>query len=432
MCSARRSSSEQVLAQLWTICVRRGRSARTSADEAAASGVDVDIRAAAVAVCESRLTSAPSWRSHCALHTTGRRPVPACLYHDWMTDLQVMQRQLEDQRRKVDVDNYTITVRELMNMAEQNELHRSPTYQRKFRWDEEAESRLIESVLLGLPIPNLFFATNADGTWEVVDGLQRISTLIHFASASETQLKEIGKTTNLALTGLKKLSEFNGLQLTELPSPIQLSFTKRGLGVTALSDKSDPETRFDTFERLNRGAVALSSQEVRACIYEGPLNALLRAMAAYPPFIDMVKLQRKNDENATREELVLKFFAYLNARDTFKGAVTDFLNDFMETNRQSFDVKGGEVRFTGAVDAVSDILDGPFLRANTSVTPQNELEAILVGAAEVLEEYGHLGTPPSGWLDDEALVEASTGATNTRKKLKDRLNRARELLTPDQ
>jgi uncharacterized protein with ParB-like and HNH nuclease domain len=90
-----------------------------------------------------------------------------------------MQQQLEEQRRLVDVDNYTITVRELLTMAEKGELHRAPEYQRKFRWDEEAESRLVESLLLGLPVPNLFFATNTDGSWEVVDGLQRLSTLIH-------------------------------------------------------------------------------------------------------------------------------------------------------------------------------------------------------------------------------------------------------------
>jgi uncharacterized protein DUF262 len=244
-----------------------------------------------------------------------------------------MQKQLEEQRRKVDVDNYTITVRELLSMAENGELHRAPEYQRKFRWDEEAESRLVESLLLGLPVPNLFFATNEDGSWEVVDGLQRISTLIHFASKASSQIEEIGKSDALRLSGLRKLEEFNGLAFQELPSPIQLSFTKRGLGVTALSDKSDPTARFDTFERLNRGALALSPQEVRACIYEGTLNNLLRELAGSKAFTDLVKLQSQNEDNATREELILKFFAYRYGRDAFKGAVKEFLNDWME---QSF------------------------------------------------------------------------------------------------
>lgn len=347
-----------------------------------------------------------------------------------MSEPTTMLAELDQQRRKVDVDNYTIVIRELLSMAERNELHRAPEYQRKFRWDEEAESRLIESLLLGLPVPNLFFATNADGSWEVVDGLQRISTLIHFASESAEQLKEIKKKKSLTLSGLKKLPAFNGLTFSALPTPVQLAFTKRGMGVTALSDKSDPQTRFDTFERLNRGSVELSSQEVRACIYQGPLNELLRELAEYPAFRDLVKLQRKNEDNATREELVLKFFAYLHTRASFNGAVTDFLNNYMEAHRVDFDVDAGREQFHQVVDQLSERIGAPLLRVNTSVTPQNELEAVLVAGAEVIDAHGELGQPETGWLDDPALVEASTGATNTRKKLSERIERARVLLTP--
>jgi hypothetical protein len=82
------------------------------------------------------------------------------------------------------------------------------------------------------------------------------------------------------------------------------------------------------------------------------------------------------------------------------------------------------------VEGINAIIDGPFLRSNTSITPQNELEAVMVAAAEVLEQYGELGTPRAEWLDDPQLVKASTGATNTRGKLRDRINRAKELLVP--
>ncbi len=240
----------------------------------------------------------------------------------------------------------------------------------------------------------------------------------------------MGKESRLRLTGLRKLSEFNGLEFDDLATPMQLAFTKRGLGVTALSDKSDPETRFDTFERLNRGALSLSPQELRACVYEGPLNDLLRELADYPPFRRLVKLQKQNDENATREELVLKFFAYLEARDSFNGAVTEFLDEYMEQRRSDFDVASGRDRFQATTDAVGQLVSGSFLRAKTPVTPQNELEAVLVAAAEVLDRHGELGSPPPGWPDDPELVQASTGATNTRRKLFQRIDRARELLTP--
>jgi hypothetical protein len=341
-----------------------------------------------------------------------------------------MQQQLEEQRRLVDVDNYTITVRELLTMAEKGELHRAPEYQRKFRWDEEAESRLVESLLLGLPVPNLFFATNTDGSWEVVDGLQRLSTLIHFALDNATQLKEIRKREPLRLTGLRKLDQFNDLTFAELPTPIQLTFTKRGFGVTALSDKSDPDTRFDTFERLNRGALALTPQEVRACIYQGTLNNLLRELAELPNFKTLVKLQAPNEDNATREELVLKFFAYRHGRASFKGNVKTFLNEWMEANQDPDNIDELKAEFMAATDALFVIVGQAFRRASTKSTPQNQFEAALVAAAEVIEESGRLGIPDDEWLEDPALVEASTGATNTRAKLTARIARAKELLRP--
>lgn len=90
--------------------------------------------------------------------------------------------QLDSERRKVDVDHFDITIRELVRMAESEELKRAPVYQRKFRWNSTRESQLIESLFLGLPVPSIFVATNSDGTWELVDGLQRVSTLMHFVS----------------------------------------------------------------------------------------------------------------------------------------------------------------------------------------------------------------------------------------------------------
>lgn len=168
---------------------------------------------------------------------------------------QNLQEQLDAHRQRVDVDHFDLTVRELMRMAGEGELKRAPVYQRKFRWSEETESRLVESVLLGLPVPSIFVATNPDGSWEVVDGLQRLSTLIHFSDASPEQLVSINKSEPLQLRGLTDLTRFNGYTFDDLPAPVQLAFFKRALRVTALSDKSNRETRFELFERLNAGGL---------------------------------------------------------------------------------------------------------------------------------------------------------------------------------
>ena len=88
--------------------------------------------------------------------------------------------QLDQQRRKVDFDTYDVIVQQLITMVESGAIDVSPAYQRQFRWNKIKRSNLVESVLLGVPIPSLFMAANKDGTWELVDGVQRLSTLVQF------------------------------------------------------------------------------------------------------------------------------------------------------------------------------------------------------------------------------------------------------------
>lgn len=345
---------------------------------------------------------------------------------------QNLQEQLDAQRQRVDVDHFDLTVRELMRMSSEGELKRAPVYQRKFRWSEVAESRLVESVLLGLPVPSIFVATNPDGSWEVVDGLQRLSTLIHFAGASPEQLASIGKSGPLRLAGLTDLTRFNGYTLDDLPAPVQLAFFKRALRVTALSDKSNRETRFELFERLNAGGVALSPQEVRAAIYRGTFNDMLRILAYSEPFKTLVKLQRGKEDDGTREEQVLKFFAYHEAKDDFDGRVTEFLNRYMEehVNADEGELADKSNLFNAVVARIAAICGGgPFTRPGYGPTPLVELEGVLLGAAEIIASGGTIGDPPANWTSDTRLVEASKGGTNTKTSLEARIARARELLT---
>src|SRR3954468_8948055 len=137
-----------------------------------------------------------------------------------MTEVADLQEQLSVQRQKVDVDDFDTTVRELIRMAAENELHTAPVYQRKFRWDEGKESRLIESLLLNFPIPSIFVAANQDGTWEVVDGLQRISTLVHFAGDDPSLLERVGKDEPLRLRDLRDLTAFNEHGFHDLPPAV--------------------------------------------------------------------------------------------------------------------------------------------------------------------------------------------------------------------
>jgi hypothetical protein len=349
----------------------------------------------------------------------------------WGSPKLDLRDQLDKQRRLVDVDHFDVTIRELIRMAADKELVIAPEYQRKFRWTTGDESRLVESLFLGLPVPSLFVATNADGTWEVVDGLQRLSTLIHFVADPAILLDTIKKPQPLRLSELEKLPSFNEKTFEELPTPLQLTFSKRSLRVTALSDKSDVHVRFDLFERLNTGGVSLTAQEVRACIIRGTFNDLLRELADIAAFRSLLKLQESRREDGTREELVLKFFAYLNDRKKYRGAVRDFLTDYMESASEAFDYeRGGRSLFVEVVTKLQEFCHGqPFVRPGYATTPLNQFEAAMVGMGELLRENRAPVAPRPDWVSDEEFMDASGAGSNTLPKLNARIARAKALLS---
>lgn len=121
-----------------------------------------------------------------------------------------VQDQIDNNRRSVAFDSYDITVRQLFDMIKENLIDIAPEYQRHFIWDDTRQSQLIESLLLGIPVPNLFMATNKDSSWEVIDGLQRLTTLVNFLGDDQIikKINENGK--KLKLKGLEKLDKING------------------------------------------------------------------------------------------------------------------------------------------------------------------------------------------------------------------------------
>ena len=340
-----------------------------------------------------------------------------------------LEEALKVERRRVDVDTNNFPVRELVRMLREGELNIAPAYQRKFRWPIETESALIESIFLGLPIPSIFVATNEGFEWEVVDGLQRLSTLAHFMAEDEDALKQIARSDRLRLEGLTKVEALNGMTYSDLPKPLQVYFGRQPLQITALTDKSDLKVRFDLFERLNRGAVALSDQEVRACLYGGPFHDLVDELAGFEKYQDLLKLQPAKRSDGTAAEVVLKYFAYKNSREQFTGKVKQFLNDYMENDESLPSVDDARTEFKAVVDEIHRVQNGsPYVRSDYNLTPLVQFEATLVAVGEMLDTGQPVGSPSAGWTDDADLKAASMGGTNTKKQLNARIDRAKTLL----
>lgn len=343
--------------------------------------------------------------------------------------LDGLESQLQQERKKVDVASISFSVRELVRMYEDEELSIAPAYQRKYRWPKSVASTFVESVYLGLPIPPIFVATNRDFEWEVVDGLQRVSTLIYYVGGDGSGLRAIGRDEPLRLQGLEKLSALNDTVYTDLPTSLQRYFARQPLQVIALTDKSDRAVRFDLFERLNTGSISLTPHEVRAAVYGSRFMDFIEELSRREALRKLLKLQDSNQHDGTMQEQVLKFFAYKNSQPSFRGAVTKFLNEFTALAMEGFDYERETEVFDETFDFLSSILSGPFLRKNTYVTPLVQFEACGVGIARIIEEGGTPVKPDSDWINDDELVKASTGGTNTSNMLGRRITRAQALFS---
>lgn len=331
--------------------------------------------------------------------------------------------QLMEQKMKVDFNSYDLSVKELISMVSDGLIDIAPDYQRQFRWDEERQSSLIESLFLGIPVPPVFMATNADGTWELIDGVQRVSTILCFAG-TEDSIKHIkGKAkAPLKLTGLKKLTLFNNLCFEDLPLDVKTKFRLNSIKVTTLSDKSDRNVRFDLFERLNRGGIILSDQEIRSCVYRGRFNDFIKELSNDPYFKKCVHISEKQETDGTREELVLRFFAYLNDLDSFDHSVKDFLNNYMAKADRKFNYQKSEKVFHIVFETISQALPKGISKGRKN-TPLNLYEAVSVGAALSYLETGKINTNGiESWILDEELIQYTSGATNSRPRVSGRIN----------
>ena len=340
-----------------------------------------------------------------------------------------LSEQLNDQRRKVDFNTYDMSVKELISLVNEGDINIAPDYQRQFRWQPDRQSQLIESIFLGIPVPSLFMATNPDNTWEVIDGVQRLSSIINFAADADSIARAtIGHNAPLKLEKLNKLSTFNGLTYSELPANLQLDFRMKPLKVITLSDKSDKQVRFDLFERLNTGGIKLSDQEIRSCVYRGAFNDLLKNLAQDQNFLRITLKPDSAYTDGTMEELVLRFFAYYYDRQSFSHDVKNFLNAYMGKNdnrnllemeqlfRKVCEILSANLRF-GVVKTPT--------RKNTSTIMW---EAVTVGLADAIHEgkTEFRFEDFYDWVNDPEFVASVTGATNSVAMLARRIRFAKD------
>ena len=338
-----------------------------------------------------------------------------------------LSHQLGTQRRTVDFDTFDIQLQELLRMLAEGQISVAPAYQRQFRWNDARCSELIESLMLGIPIPNLFMATNTDNTWEAVDGVQRLSAIVKFAGDNELRAA-LGLGHALVLESLKKLNLFNGLTFTSLHTSIQQHIRTRPLRVVTLNDKSDEFIRFDLFERLNTGGVLLTNQEIRDCVFQGNFADKLEELTKIKEFQTVVRLPSRKKADGTLEECVLRFFAFEDRYNEFDHSVQDFLTNYMKDATKYFDYDTREPEFRNVFAKLAEVFpDGIRRPGRKGMTPLNLYEGLAVGAALALKENDDLATHGlEAWIDSPELRNFTTGATNSRLAVRGRIEFCRD------
>lgn len=180
------------------------------------------------------------------------------------------------------------------------------------------------------------------------------------------------------------------------------------------------------FERLNRGGISLSDQEIRSCVYRGGFNDFIKELSLDSNFRKCVHLSERQETDGTREELVLRFFAYLYDIDSFSHSVKDFLNNYMEKADKKFSYSKNEKLFRYVFETISSALPTGITKGRKN-TPLNLFEAVSVGAAHAYLNKGEINT--SGieeWITDSELLKYISGATNSKPRVLGRIEFCRK------
>lgn len=294
-----------------------------------------------------------------------------------------------------------------------------PDYQREMVWTPHQKSRFIESLMLNLPIPYLFFADNEEGRSEVIDGSQRLRTIIEYYQ-NQFELKN-----------LKLLDLLNGFRFDDLPLVRQRRFRKKTIRVIEMTSNMDEEARRQMFDRLNTGGTKLTSMEQRFGSRDGRFTNFINELSRSKLLRDLCPISITRENRREYPELVLRFFAYLNNYRNFEKRVDEFLDNYLDSmNKEDFNESDFRETFNQMLNFINDNFQYGFKKNKTNNSvPRIRFEALSVGAALALKENPHLVAKDTSWLGSKEFGHLTrSDASNSRPKLINRIHYVRDNL----
>lgn len=247
----------------------------------------------------------------------------------------------ENQDIKVFTENKDLTLSNIKEMVDDNDLIPNPDYQRDYVYNDSQASKLVESILIGIPIPVIYLSEESDGSYTVIDGQQRITSFVRF-------LKN-----EFSLKCLEELEHLNGRFYKDLDKIYQRKLKSATLKAICLKKESQ-QLKYEIFARLNQGSVKLKPQELRNCIFRGNLNNLIECLSK-----DKMLVEVFHDKNVrkTYQERILRFFA-LRDFQNYKSSILKTLNGYMEQNQNLSEDKIEKLKnmYRGTIDIIKQVL----------------------------------------------------------------------------
>lgn len=291
-----------------------------------------------------------------------------------------------------------------------------PDYQREFVWKNDKRSKFIESVLLGMPLTPFLVSEDDKRRLEIIDGSQRIRTLISFYRDE------------FSLRKLEKLNELDGARFKDLPINLQRYIENQDFRIIVVDDASE-SIRQDIFERINTTSEGLTDSEIRKGSFSGPFYDLVLELKKSADFREICPVSKDREKRGEYEELVLRFLAYSDKYLEFKHDVAKFLNIYLEgKNKSEFDSEVYSERFSNMVSFIKQHFPLGFRKEiNNNSTPRVRFEAISVGTYLALKENPELKEPNIDWLTSEGFkIQTTSDSSNNPNRLKDRVEFVRD------
>ena len=302
-----------------------------------------------------------------------------------------------------------------------------PPYQREDTWEPERKSRFIESLLMGLPIPFLFFwESPSSGKLEIVDGSQRLRTITQFILG------------NMVLGELDDLTALQGMSFHDLPESRQRKIKNRSIRGIVLNEHADEQARFDLFDRINTSSKIANKAEVRRGALVGPFLNLVIDLAKDEVFGGLAPVPEQQAKLREREELVTRFFAYSDGLEGYQDKVSPFLFEYAKRMNEHLgniptDAEVYRQRFMATMAFIAKVFPYGFRRAKKGIaTPRARFESIAIGSFLAIQQNPQiaLASPHvDDWLESEEFskVTGSDGA-NAIARLRGRINFVRDKL----